>query len=276
MREVPPMRRLSPSFLGGLLTGLIVAVIGSVVLAYTKAGTAPAPQPSAAASRTASAADRVDTDELIARQRAISSPASPPPVSLPSGVPDHGPLLFDVSSMLNGGGMPTSLGDRNLDKVQVVGQSLQFEVSRASRAAVRLPADVQPSSFVAVAKFDIVSGAGAVTLMFHMDQQGEQQHAVQVYTTGTTEAALFDGSAGTRSLIRRQNAVPALNGSATLAVMVNGPSIRIWVNGVEAGTATDGTLSQGSMGFKAGAAAREDPFIMRLTDLKVYQLPPTG
>ncbi|HLG74246.1 MAG TPA: hypothetical protein VK009_27815 [Chloroflexota bacterium] len=270
------MRRLSPSFLGGLLTGLIVAVIGSVVLAYTNAGTAPAPQPSAAVSRTASVADRVDTDELIARQRAISSPASPPPVSLPSGVPDHGPLLFDVSSMLNGGGMPTSLGDRNLDKVQVVGQSLQFEVSRASRAAVRLPADVQPSSFVAVAKFDIVSGAGAVTLMFHMDQQGEQQHAVQVYTTGTTEAALFDGSAGTRSLIRRQNAVPALNGSATLAVMVNGPSIRIWVNGVEAGTATDGTLSQGSMGFKAGAAAREDPFIMRLTDLKVYQLPPTG
>jgi len=47
--------------------------------------------------------------------------------------------------------------------------------------------------------------------------------------------------------------------------------MRVWVNGLEAGTAHDATLSQGSMGFKAGAATREDPLVMRLMDLKVYQ-----
>ena len=83
-------------------------------------------------------------------------------------------------------------------------------------------------------------------------------------------AALFDGPAGTRSLLRRTNQVPALTGS-TLAIAVNGPAMRVWVNGLEAGTAHDATLSQGSMGFKAGAAAREDPLVMRLMDLRVYQ-----
>ena len=47
--------------------------------------------------------------------------------------------------------------------------------------------------------------------------------------------------------------------------------MRIYVNGVQAGTATDGTLSQGGMGFKAGAADRGDPFVMRLADLKIYK-----
>jgi len=249
-------------FLAGLSVTLALAVASMAVLGYL--GSAAAPRASAPSST-----DRVDTDALIAAQ----APSAPPSVQTPaSAVPEHGPLLFDVSSMLQSGGqLPARVGNNQLDKVRVVDQGIQFEVSTASRAMVPLPANVQPSSFVAIMNVDLLSGAGAFTFTFHMDPQGDQQHAVQVYTNGTTEAALFDGAAGTRSLFRPVNQPPSLSGSATLAIAVDGPSMRIYVNSIEVGTAHDATLSQGLMGFKAGAAARDDPFVMRLTGLKIFQ-----
>lgn len=265
------MRRLPKApFFGGVLASLVVAIAVSAMLAYSGVASGAARPATSAASNPA---NRVDTNALIAAQRSALPAATPGLAPLSGGEPNHGPLLFDFSSMLPGGGsqVPATLGNQQLDKVKVVGQALQFEVSNASRVMLPLPATVQASSFVTVIKVDLVSGAGAFTFTFHMDNQGDLQHAVQVYTNGTTEAALFDGPAGTRSLLRRTNQVPNLAGSTTLAIAVDGPSMRVWVNGMEAGTARDGTLSQGSMAFKAGAAAREDPFVMRLTDLKVYQ-----
>src|SRR5438552_2180397 len=127
---------------------------------------------------------------------------------------------------------------------------IQLEVWPASRVMVPLPADVTAGSFVAVMAFDVMGGKGAFSFIFHMANGGELQHAVQLYTDGTTEAALFDGPSGIRSLYRPINRVPALAGRTLLAIAVDGPSMRIYVNGVQAGTATDGTLSQGGMGFK--------------------------
>src|SRR5438034_712226 len=83
--------------------------------------------------------------------------------------------------------------------------------------------------FVAAMAFEVVGGKGAFTFNFHMANDGALQHAVQLYTDGTTECALFAGSAGTRSLFRPMNRVPALAGRTLLAIAVNGPSMQIYV-----------------------------------------------
>jgi hypothetical protein len=72
---------------------------------------------------------------------------------------------------------------------------------------------------------------------------------------------------------RPRNKVPALSGSTTLAIAVSGPSTKIYVNGIAAGTAEDGTRSPGSVGFKASAGARGGRYVLRLTALKIYQAP---
>jgi hypothetical protein len=279
-------------FLGALSLTLALALTVMAGLAYVGSG---GPGPRQASPRQQVLNDRVDTDALIAadQQARGSGPdrtagqpntgsrssdvgqegATAPASAEGAGLPAHGPLLFDVSSVLpdSAGQLGARVGNGQRDKVRVLDQAIEFDVSTASRAMISLPPNVQPSSFVAVMKVDLVSGAGAFTFSFHMNQEGDQQHAVQLYTDGTTEAALFDGPGGTRSLFRPLNPAPALNRSAVLAIAVDGPSMRIFVNGVEVGTAHDGTLTEGGMGFKAGAAAREDPFVMRLTELRVYQ-----
>ncbi|MDE3077549.1 MAG: hypothetical protein KGJ86_19180 [Chloroflexota bacterium] len=269
------------AFLGGLALGVAAAVALSAVLVVTRGGSTSAPE----AVQVAPLASQVTPPGSPAAPQVTppgspAAPQSPAATPLagrpPSTAPAHGPLLFDLTSLLSSsrGQVDAILGNQQLDKVQVVGQAVQLQVWPTSRVLLPLPPSLTPRSFIAVMKVDLLGGKGAFAFSFHMDAAGEQQHAVQVYTDGTTEAALFAGAAGTRSLYQPVRKVPPLASTTVLTVAVNGPLMHVYIDGLEAGMATDGTLSRGRMAFKAGGADRGDPFSLRLSELKIYQPAP--
>ncbi len=276
--------RQRQSFVGGLLAAIAFATIAFAAVAI--AGRINSPQPL----ENPTGLEEVDINAL-APLRAASASASPTASSAPSSagvstlgegladgkypLPAHGALMYDLNSIL-----PTSparlnatLGNAQLDKVQMVDRAIRFEVSATSRAVLPFPSTMTAGNFVAVLNLDLMSGQGAFTFVFHMNQEGEQQHAVQVYTDGTVEAVLFPGNAGARSLFNPSTRVGNLSGNTQLTVAVNGPNMTIYVDGVQVGTALDGTLTQGGMEIKAGGADRGPPLVLRLTDMEIYAAP---
>ena len=121
-----------------------------------------------------------------------------------------------------------------------------------------------------------MDGDGYYALQFHVGPAG--YHAVRlVPATGALAITLAPfgphSVANEKTLSGPLLKVPATSSSevTTLAVSVRGPEMVVYHNGVEAGRASDGAVSEGPIEFAVGAF--NEPFRLHLFRMRVYEPP---
>lgn len=209
---------------------------------------------------------------VLVRGAPVAPTLTQAPAAATAVLPPHGPLLFE-QKLTPAGAQQVQIvaGNPQRDTVRFLGDSVELSVSQNSWLSI-VALDVAPDDFVVGFAVRPVSGQGTLAFWFR-GAQGRQDQVRLLPRTGELTVAVvqsFEADRPEERLFGPASRVsPTRDASRALAISAKGRDIVVYFNGVEIARATENVVAQGSMGIVVNAA-RDESFVVRFTDLRVF------